>query len=101
LATMVSLPGSPFSVGQATVIFFYIGFWSWCVGPTLFFMNWNLLPSNSIRHKQHQTIVKNTNNSYLVIYYLNKISTATLVLPKFLKLEFLSLVYDIIIIIMS
>jgi hypothetical protein len=26
LATMVSLPGSPLSVGQATVIFFYIGF---------------------------------------------------------------------------
>jgi hypothetical protein len=26
LATMVSLPGSPMSVGQATVIFFYIGF---------------------------------------------------------------------------
>jgi hypothetical protein len=26
LATMVSLPGSPLSVEQATVIFFYIGF---------------------------------------------------------------------------
>jgi hypothetical protein len=26
LATMVSLPGSPLSVGQATVIFFYIDF---------------------------------------------------------------------------
>jgi hypothetical protein len=26
LATMVSLPGSPLCVGQATVIFFYIGF---------------------------------------------------------------------------
>jgi hypothetical protein len=26
LATMGSLPGSPLSVGQATVIFFYIGF---------------------------------------------------------------------------
>jgi hypothetical protein len=26
LAMMVSLPGSPLSVGQATVIFFYIGF---------------------------------------------------------------------------
>jgi hypothetical protein len=26
LATMVSLPGSPLSVGQATIIFFYIGF---------------------------------------------------------------------------
>jgi hypothetical protein len=26
LATMVSLPGSPLLVGQATVIFFYIGF---------------------------------------------------------------------------
>jgi hypothetical protein len=26
LATMVSLPASPLSVGQATVIFFYIGF---------------------------------------------------------------------------
>jgi hypothetical protein len=26
LAIMVSLPGSPLSVGQATVIFFYIGF---------------------------------------------------------------------------
>jgi hypothetical protein len=26
LATMVSLPGSTLSVGQATVIFFYIGF---------------------------------------------------------------------------
>jgi hypothetical protein len=26
LATMVSLPGSPLSVRQATVIFFYIGF---------------------------------------------------------------------------
>jgi hypothetical protein len=25
LATMVSLPGSPLSVGQATIIFFYIG----------------------------------------------------------------------------
>jgi hypothetical protein len=26
LATTVSLPGSPLSVGQATIIFFYIGF---------------------------------------------------------------------------
>jgi hypothetical protein len=26
LVTMVSLPASPLSVGQATVIFFYIGF---------------------------------------------------------------------------
>jgi hypothetical protein len=26
LATMVCLPGSPLSVGQATIIFFYIGF---------------------------------------------------------------------------
>jgi hypothetical protein len=26
LATMVSLPGSPLSVGHATIIFFYIGF---------------------------------------------------------------------------
>jgi hypothetical protein len=26
LATMVRLPGSPLSVGQATIIFFYIGF---------------------------------------------------------------------------
>jgi hypothetical protein len=26
LAMMVSLPGSPLSVGQATIIFFYIGF---------------------------------------------------------------------------
>jgi hypothetical protein len=26
LAMMVSLPGSPLSIGQATVIFFYIGF---------------------------------------------------------------------------
>jgi hypothetical protein len=26
LATMVSLPASPLSVGQATIIFFYIGF---------------------------------------------------------------------------
>jgi hypothetical protein len=26
LVTMVSLPGSPLSVGQVTVIFFYIGF---------------------------------------------------------------------------
>jgi hypothetical protein len=26
LATMLSLPGSPLSVGQVTVIFFYIGF---------------------------------------------------------------------------
>jgi hypothetical protein len=63
LATMVSLPTSTLSVGQATVIFFYIGFWCWRVGPTLFFLNWNLLPSNIIPHKQHQTIRKNTNNS--------------------------------------
>jgi hypothetical protein len=26
MATMVSVPGSPLSVGQATIIFFYIGF---------------------------------------------------------------------------
>jgi hypothetical protein len=58
LAMMVSLPGSPLSVGQATVIFFYIGFWRWHVGPTLFFLNWNLLPSNIIPHKQHQKIRK-------------------------------------------
>jgi hypothetical protein len=58
LATMVSLPRSPLSAGQATVIFFYIGFWRWRVGPTLFFQNWNLLPSNSIPHKQDQKIVK-------------------------------------------
>jgi hypothetical protein len=54
LATMVSLPGLPLSVGQATVIFFYIGFWRWRVGPTLFFLNWNLLHSNIIPHKKHQ-----------------------------------------------
>jgi hypothetical protein len=53
-ATMVSLPGSPLSVRQTTVIFFYIGFWNWRVGPTLFFLNWNLLPSNIIPHKHHQ-----------------------------------------------
>jgi hypothetical protein len=58
LATMVSLPASPLWVGQATVIFFYIGFWRWRVGPTLFFLNWNLLPSNIIPHKQHQKIHK-------------------------------------------
>jgi hypothetical protein len=56
LETMVSLPGSPLSVGQATVIFFYIGFWCWRMDPTLFFLNWNLLPSNSIPHKQHQKV---------------------------------------------
>jgi hypothetical protein len=27
LATMVSLPASPLSVGWTTIIFFYIGFW--------------------------------------------------------------------------
>jgi hypothetical protein len=32
LATMVSLHRSPLSGGQATVIFFYIGFWRWRVG---------------------------------------------------------------------
>jgi hypothetical protein len=58
LATMVSLPASPLSTGQATVIFFYIGFWRWRVGRTLFFLNWNLLPSNIISHKQHQKIRK-------------------------------------------
>jgi hypothetical protein len=79
LATMVTLPASLLSVGQATVIFFYIGFWRWRMGPTLFFLYWNLLPSNIIPHKQHQKIVKNTNNSLLVILYLNKISIATLV----------------------
>jgi hypothetical protein len=63
LGTMVSLPGSPLSAGQATVIFFYIGFSRWRVGPTLFFLNWNLLPSNSIPRKQHQKNRKNTNNS--------------------------------------
>jgi hypothetical protein len=59
LATMVSLPASPLSVGLATIIFFYIGFWRWRVVPTLFFLNWNLLPSNITPHKQHQKIVKN------------------------------------------
>jgi hypothetical protein len=58
LATMVSLPRSPLLVEQATVIFFYIGFWRWRVGPTLFFLNWNLLPSNIIPHKRHQKIRK-------------------------------------------
>jgi hypothetical protein len=58
LATMVSLPGSPLSVGQATIIFFYIGFWRWRVSPTLFFLNWNLLLSNIIPHKQHRKIHK-------------------------------------------
>jgi hypothetical protein len=58
LATMVSLPASPLSVGQATIIFFYIGFWRCRVGPTLFFLNWNLRPSNIIPHKQHQKIRK-------------------------------------------
>jgi hypothetical protein len=51
LAMMVSLPGSPLSVGQAMISFFYIGFWRWRVGPTIFFLNWNLLPSNIIPHK--------------------------------------------------
>jgi hypothetical protein len=60
---MVSLPASPLSVGQATVILFYIGFWRWRVGPTLFFLNWNLLPSNILPHKQHQKFVKNKNKS--------------------------------------
>jgi hypothetical protein len=30
---------------------FYIGFWRWRVDPTLFFLNWNLFPSNIIPHK--------------------------------------------------
>jgi hypothetical protein len=59
LEMMVSLPASPLSVGQAMVIFFYIGFWRWRVGPTLFFLNWNLLPSNIIPYKQHQKIRNN------------------------------------------
>jgi hypothetical protein len=63
----LSLPESPLSVGQATIIFFYIGFWRWRVGPTLFFLNRNLLPSNIIPHKQHQKFAKHTNNLYLVI----------------------------------
>jgi hypothetical protein len=66
LAMMVSLPASPLSVGQATVIFFYIGFSRWCVGPTLFFLNWNLLPSNIITHKQHQKILKKYEQFILV-----------------------------------
>jgi hypothetical protein len=63
LAMSVCLPGSHLSVGQATVIIFYIGIWRRRVGPTLFFLNWNLLPSNIIPHKQHRKIRKNTNNS--------------------------------------
>jgi hypothetical protein len=54
LATRVSLPASPLSVRQSTIIFFYIGIWRWRVGPTLFALNWNLLPSNIRAHKQHQ-----------------------------------------------
>jgi hypothetical protein len=30
---------------------FYIGFWHWRVGLTLFFLNWNLLPSNIRAYK--------------------------------------------------
>jgi hypothetical protein len=44
--------------GRLQLSFFYIGFWRWRVVPTLFFLNWNLLPSNIRTHKQHQKIHK-------------------------------------------
>jgi hypothetical protein len=63
LATMVSLPGLPLSVRQATIIFSYIGIWRWRVGPTLFFLNWNMLPSNINPINSTKKFIKNTNNS--------------------------------------
>jgi hypothetical protein len=58
LATMVSLPGSPLSVGQATVVFFLCRLLMLTRGPDTIFLNSNLLPSNIILHKQHRKIRK-------------------------------------------
>jgi hypothetical protein len=44
--------------GKLRLSFFYIGFWRWRVGLTLFFLNWNLFPSNIIPHKHHKKIVE-------------------------------------------
>jgi hypothetical protein len=63
LATMVSLPWSPLSVGQATVIFFYICFWCWRVGPTLYFWIETCFPQILYPMNSTKKFIKNTNNS--------------------------------------
>jgi hypothetical protein len=51
--------------------------------------------------KQHLKIHKNANNLYLDILYLNKITTVTLVCPRFLEFVFTSHVNDVIILLTS
>jgi hypothetical protein len=57
LAAMVSLPRSPLSVGQATIIFFYIGFWRWRWAGH-YFSELKLASLKYYTHKQHQKIRK-------------------------------------------
>jgi hypothetical protein len=61
--TMVSLPESHLSVGQAMVIFFYIAFWRWLVGPTLFFWIETCFYQILYHINSTKKFVKNTNNS--------------------------------------
>jgi hypothetical protein len=58
-ATMVSLPGSPLSVGQATVIIFLYRLLTLMRGPDTIFSELKLDSLNIIRHKQQQKIRKN------------------------------------------
>jgi hypothetical protein len=58
------------------------------VGLSQFFWNETCFPDLLEPIKEHLKNHKNTNNSYLDIQYLNKISTVTLVCPKFIYFVF-------------
>jgi hypothetical protein len=57
-------------------------------GPVTIFLNETRFPELLEPIKQHLKNYKNTNNSYLDIQYLNKISTVKLVCPKFIYFGF-------------
>jgi hypothetical protein len=88
--TMVSQPGSPLlGVGSAVIFFILAGDAdAWACHN--FFWNETCFPDLLEPIKQHLKNHKNTNNSYLDILYLNKISTVTLVCPKFIYFIFTS-----------
>jgi hypothetical protein len=101
MVMMVSEPGLPLlGVGSAVIFFILaadVDVWA-CHN---FFWNKTCFPDLLEPIKQHLKNHKNTNNSYLDIQYLNKISTVALVCPKFLESVFTSHVTDVIILLTS
>jgi hypothetical protein len=87
-ATMVSELRSPLLGVGSVVIFFILAADADVWACHNFFWNEGCFPDLLEPIKQHLKNHKNMNNSYLDIQYLNKISTVTLVYPKYIYFVF-------------